>query len=148
MSDTVPAHPALIVRWAKPADAAELALMLREMAQHYRQPSLTEEATLAAREAAEQANRAKSEFVSRMSHELRTPMNSILGFAQVLARKSLPPDQHKHVEHILKAGRHLLKLINEVLDISRIDANRIELSTAPNPIGRRAYDAASPRMNR
>jgi PAS domain S-box-containing protein len=90
-----------------------------------------EEATLAAREAAERANRAKSEFVSRMSHELRTPMNSILGFAQVLARKSLSPDQHKHVEHILKAGHHLLKLINEVLDISRIDANRIELSTAP-----------------
>jgi PAS domain S-box-containing protein len=83
------------------------------------------------REVAERASRAKSEFLSRMSHELRTPMNSILGFAQVLARKDLPQDQHKAVDHILKAGRHLLSLINEVLDISRIEANRQQLSIEP-----------------
>jgi PAS domain S-box-containing protein len=83
------------------------------------------------REVAERANRAKSEFLSRMSHELRTPMNSILGFAQVLARKELPADQRKAVDHILKAGRHLLSLINEVLDISRIEANRQQLSLEP-----------------
>src|SRR5690606_4373528 len=80
-----------------------------------------------AREAAEAANRAKSEFLSRMSHELRTPMNSILGFGQLLARRELPPDQRKGVEHILKAGQHLLNLINEVLDLARIEANRQEL---------------------
>jgi PAS domain S-box-containing protein len=85
----------------------------------------------ASREEAERASRAKSEFLSRMSHELRTPMNSILGFAQVLARKDLPHDQHKAVDHILKAGRHLLSLINEVLDISRIEANRQQLSLEP-----------------
>ncbi|MGH7507533.1 MAG: histidine kinase dimerization/phospho-acceptor domain-containing protein, partial [Longimicrobiales bacterium] len=83
------------------------------------------------REIAERANRAKSEFLSRMSHELRTPMNSILGFAQVLWRKELPHDQRKAVDHILKAGRHLLNLINEVLDISRIEANRQQLSLEP-----------------
>ncbi|HEX8209131.1 MAG TPA: PAS domain S-box protein [Longimicrobium sp.] len=81
-----------------------------------------------AREAAEAANHAKSEFLSRMSHELRTPMNSILGFAQLLERRNLPPDQRKGVEHILRAGRHLLNLINEVLDLSRIEANRQQLS--------------------
>ena len=84
-----------------------------------------------AREAAEAANRAKSEFLSRMSHELRTPMNSILGFAQLLAKKDLPADQGRAVDHILKAGRHLLNLINEVLDIARIEANRQQLSLEP-----------------
>jgi CheY-like chemotaxis protein len=66
-----------------------------------------------------------------MSHELRTPMNSILGFAQLLARQDLPADQGRAVDHILKAGRHLLTLINEVLDIARIEANRQQLSLEP-----------------
>jgi signal transduction histidine kinase len=65
-----------------------------------------------------------------MSHELRTPMNSILGFAQVLARK-VAPEQRKSVDHILKAGRHLLDLINEVLDIARIEANKMQISPEP-----------------
>jgi PAS domain S-box-containing protein len=85
----------------------------------------------AAREVAERANRAKSEFLSRMSHELRTPMNSILGFAQILARRELPPDQAKGVDHIIRGGRHLLNLINEVLDLARIEANRHTLSLEP-----------------
>ena len=85
---------------------------------------------------AERANLAKSEFLSRMSHELRTPMNSILGFAQVLARKIAEPGQRKNVDHILRAGKHLLELINEVLDISRIEANRMQLSPEPVHLGR------------
>lgn len=80
---------------------------------------------------AEEANNAKSDFLSRMSHELRTPMNSILGFAQLLARKEMPADQKKSVDHVLKAGRHLLNLINEVLEISRIEAGRLNFSLEP-----------------
>ena len=81
-----------------------------------------------ARIEAEKANKAKSEFISRMSHELRTPMNSILGFAQLFAMGNLPPSQRKGVDHILNSGNHLLKLINEVLDISKIEAGKLSLS--------------------
>jgi PAS domain S-box-containing protein len=80
---------------------------------------------------AEQANLAKSEFLSRMSHELRTPMNSILGFAQLLDMGELIPAHRKGVNHILNSGKHLLDLINEVLDISKIEAGRISLSMEP-----------------
>jgi signal transduction histidine kinase len=66
-----------------------------------------------------------------MSHELRTPMNSILGFAQLLARGELHAAQGKAVQHILKAGRHLLHLINEVLEIARIEAGRENFSLEP-----------------
>lgn len=82
---------------------------------------------------AERANAAKSEFLSRMSHELRTPLNSILGFAQLLEVGELADDERDSVEHILKGGRHLLDLINEILDIARIEAGRIALSLEPVP---------------
>jgi CheY-like chemotaxis protein len=81
-----------------------------------------------ARDEAERANEAKSEFVSRMSHELRTPLNAILGFAQLLEMARLKPAHRDSVGQILKAGRHLLTLINEVLDISRIESGRLSLS--------------------
>ncbi|HST63154.1 MAG TPA: PAS domain S-box protein [Longimicrobium sp.] len=92
---------------------------------------LAEEALRRATAEAEAANRAKSEFLSRMSHELRTPMNSILGFAQLLQRAPLAPDHQRGVGHILTAGRHLLRLINEVLDIARIESGRQQLSLEP-----------------
>jgi PAS domain S-box-containing protein len=80
---------------------------------------------------AERANRAKSEFLSRMSHELRTPLNSILGFAQVLQDVELPRSGRAGVRHIFNAGRHLLNLINEVLDIARIEAGQQPLVLEP-----------------
>jgi len=84
---------------------------------------------------AERASQAKSEFLSRMSHELRTPLNAILGFAQLLELDELPADQASSVDQIQVAGRHLLSLINEVLDISRIEAGRVSLSTEPVEVG-------------
>lgn len=89
-----------------------------------------EEAKLA-KLSAERANQAKSEFLSRMSHELRTPLNATLGFAQLLELDALSPEQQQHVQQILKGGRHLLALINEMLDIARIEAGRITVSLEP-----------------
>ncbi|HEY7946669.1 MAG TPA: PAS domain S-box protein [Acidimicrobiales bacterium] len=80
---------------------------------------------------AERASRAKSEFLSRMSHELRTPLNSVLGFAQLLDMDDLSEPQEQAVGHILRAGRHLLNLIDEVLDIARIEAGHLDLSVEP-----------------
>ncbi|SFD04731.1 ATP-binding response regulator [Pseudoalteromonas denitrificans] len=88
-------------------------------------------AILVAMERAEAANEAKSQFISSMSHELRTPLNAILGFAQLLEYKQEPPitdEQRSFVEEILKAGGHLLNLINEVLDLSKIEAGQLHIN--------------------
>jgi len=87
-----------------------------------------EEALLAAKDAAEAANRAKSAFLSNMSHELRTPLNGILGYTQLFKRDAtLTPDQQQGVDIIHSSGEHLLMMINDILDISKIEADRIEL---------------------
>ena len=90
-----------------------------------------EEACTAAQLEAERANRAKSDFLSRMSHDLRTPLNAILGFAQLLKMDGLKVEQHDSVRHILKGGAHLLDLINEVLDLARIESGHLSLSPEP-----------------
>ncbi len=80
---------------------------------------------------AEQNNQAKSEFLAKMSHELRSPMNAILGFAQLMQASTKDPlakSHQAHTKQILKAGNHLLDLINEILDLSSIEAGEI---TAP-----------------
>jgi signal transduction histidine kinase/ActR/RegA family two-component response regulator len=82
-------------------------------------------------EEVERANKAKSEFLSRVSHELRTPLNAILGFGQLLERQNPTETQRPRIRHILNAGKHLLGLINEVLDISRIESGRMQLSLEP-----------------
>ncbi len=111
-------------RTGEPAGIATVARDITERKQ-------TEVALRDAKDEAEKANRAKSEFLSRMSHELRTPLNAILGFGQILQTQASDPG-HKHcAAHVVTAGRHLLSLINEVLDIARIEAGRVELSLGP-----------------
>jgi signal transduction histidine kinase len=90
-------------------------------------------AALEAKREADRANTAKSEFLSRMSHELRTPLNAILGFGQLLEIDDLSGEQSESVDHILRAGRHLLGLINEVLDLARIESGHLALS--PEAVG-------------
>jgi len=93
-----------------------------------------EQALIEARDQAESANRAKSQFLSSMSHELRTPLNAIIGFGQLVlmdAGRNLSETQKDNVEEILKAGRHLLSLINEVLDLARVETGNIELNMGP-----------------
>src|SRR4029079_12033681 len=89
------------------------------------------ERKLALQEEAEKEHRARSDFLSRISHELRTPLNSILGFAQLLEMDELDEVQRENVGLILKGGNHLLQLINEVLEISRIEAGTMSISLEP-----------------
>lgn len=88
-------------------------------------------ALAAAKKEADQANQAKSDFLSSMSHELRTPMNAILGFGQMLEfnpEQPLTTDQKECVDHIMTGGKHLLDLINDILDLSQIEAGKIALN--------------------
>jgi PAS domain S-box-containing protein len=101
----------------------------------------SEEEIRKAQQVSEAANRSKSEFLSRMSHELRTPLNSVLGFGQLLEIDPLTPDQQESVQQIMHAGRHLLGLINEVLDITRIESGKLLLSSEPVHVADLVRDA-------
>lgn len=101
----------------------------RQINQSNRQLTITWQEMLRAKEEADLASKAKSDFVSRMSHELRTPLNAILGFAQLLEMDDLPNHQKTPVQQINRAGKHLLELINQVLDIAKIEAGKLEVET-------------------
>jgi PAS domain S-box-containing protein len=90
---------------------------------------------------AEEASAEKSQFLSRMSHELRTPLNSVMGFAQLLGMDELGDEQSQAVGHIVRAGQHLLNLIDEVLDIARIESGRLDLTLLPVPVTTVVADA-------
>jgi PAS domain S-box-containing protein len=92
---------------------------------------------------AERASLAKSTFLSRMSHELRTPLNSVLGFAQLLQLDGVEGEQAQAVGHILRAGQHLLNLIDEVLDITRIESGRLDLVLGPVSVADVVADAVN-----
>ena len=81
--------------------------------------------------AAEQSNQVKSQFLANMSHEIRTPLNGVIGFAQLLAGTQLDNNQKRYVDLILKSGKNLLQLISDILDLSRIEAGKMELDHSP-----------------
>ena len=92
--------------------------------------------------AAQAASKAKTEFLARTSHELRTPLNAILGYAQLLEVGLKAPREREHAEHIRQAGQHLLSLIDEVLDIGRIEAGKLTLECEPVALAPMVYEAA------
>jgi len=114
-------------RWALEASRAAAAAELEA-----KEAALRE--LLLAKEAADAANRAKSDFLANMSHELRTPLNAIIGFSEILRDQRfgpLNPRQARHVDNVLSSGRHLLQLVNDVLDLSKVESGRMELRLAP-----------------
>jgi PAS domain S-box-containing protein len=101
------------------------------------QRELAREEILHAKEKAERASAAKSDFLSRMSHELRTPLNAILGFSELLSSDTQHPltaDQTEQMREIQQAGEHLLKLVNDILDLSDIDSGGLVLASEPVPV--------------
>lgn len=117
-----------LAEWLNPFTST-CALLIRLYRQMHEREQINEQLRQA-RDAAQNASQAKSEFLSSMSHELRTPMNAILGFAQLLqsGKHPLTDRQQRHVKQIYKSGQHLLTLINDVLDLARIEAGRISVS--------------------
>jgi signal transduction histidine kinase/ActR/RegA family two-component response regulator len=114
------------------ASVAALALERAELLERERDAAT---AANLAQSVAERASFAKNDFLSSMSHELRTPLNAILGFGQLLELAELDERDQDSVQHIVRAGRHLLELVNEVLDLSRIEAGRLTLSPEPVQVG-------------
>lgn len=102
-------------------------LISRDVSEHVR----LETALRAAKDEADRANEAKNSFLSRVSHELRTPLNAILGFGQLLEMQDLSAEDAESVRQVLRGGRHLLGLVNEVLDIARIESQELVLESGP-----------------
>jgi signal transduction histidine kinase len=117
---------------AGPAEVAELAQEINTLIASVN----AQEIVRAAKEEAERANEAKSTFLSHMSHELRTPLAAILGFAELLHRETSDEQHRVWSRHVLEGGRHLLELVNELLEISQIEAGKMVLVTGPVDVSR------------
>jgi PAS domain S-box-containing protein len=123
-------HPIICEWFATPiTDEKNNIVSIAAMAMDITEKKQTELAILKSKEEAEKANQAKSDFLSNMSHELRTPLNAILGFTQLLDyEKVLPPTQQSHLNEINSASNLLLELVNQILDLSRIEKGHLQLS--------------------
>ncbi len=132
----VEAHGQVVV------DAAENPIKMLGTAQDVTERRRVE-GELALKQQAEKEHRARSEFLSRISHELRTPLNAILGFAQLLEMDALDATQRDNVDLIMKGGNHLLQLINEVLEISRVEAGTMTVSLEPVHVADSVAEAVS-----
>jgi len=108
-------------------DTHEIVAVVRDVTERH----AVAEALQTARDEAVDANRAKSNFLATVSHEIRTPMNGILGFADILLRSGLPPEQTRAARLIQDSGNSLLAILNDVLDLSKIEAGRLELERVP-----------------
>ncbi|WP_051227807.1 hybrid sensor histidine kinase/response regulator [Oceanospirillum beijerinckii] len=104
---------------------------------------LTEQALIEARDRAEQASRAKSQLLSSVSHELRTPLNAILGFSQLLLDDDLNTHQQENITEIHTSGKHLLTLINDILDLARMESGRMKLQTESPPANQQLKEAVN-----
>jgi signal transduction histidine kinase/CheY-like chemotaxis protein len=140
------------VRWVAESarvetDAAGAAVQLFGTCQDITERRSKDEAIHAALGASEKANRAKTEFLANMSHEIRTPLNAIIGIADLLDGRDLTAEQAAHVDTIRASGEHLLGIINEVLDFSKLQAGRLELDVTPlelHPLAMQCLDAVRP----
>jgi signal transduction histidine kinase/purine-cytosine permease-like protein len=127
-------------RVAQDESNRQTGLLLREIALHRQ----TDAALQQAKQAAEQANQAKTRYLSAISHELRTPLNSLLGYAQMLGQDAnIPEHRRRAVEVIQRGGNHLLSLIEGTLDVAQIEAGRLTLASKPMPFAQLVRDVAS-----
>ena len=114
------------------ARSREVAYLVQEFSRFRRRTFGYQASLIRLKEDAEQANEAKSRFMSRMSHELRTPLNSVLGFSELALNESkLAPEQRRQLEAIHQSGHHLLDLVNEILDLSRLESDTLEVTLEP-----------------
>ncbi len=138
------AHDQLEVRVQQ--RTAELATANDSLQSEIVERKRAEEQAQQARQLAETATQVKSEFLANMSHELRTPLNAIIGFSEILEDQTfgeLNPRQTKYVSNVLTSGRHLLQLINDILDLAKIEAGRLDLDAQPFAVSSALQDVAT-----